>query len=71
MVNNLPKEILELILHKYGGLSPLEMAEISKKEFSWQFIWDDGNGNGKVIPLDLVMPLSERNIISTEENNNA
>lgn len=65
------EEILELILHKYGSLSPLEMAEISKKEFSWQCVWDDGNGNGKMIPLDLVMPLSERNIISTEENNNA
>jgi len=48
------KPIICHVLSEYGTKSPMEMIQLSKLEPSWKQIWDDGNGNGKIIPIELL-----------------
>ena len=49
------REILDSVVKKYGNISSIDMAIISKDERSWKTVWDNGNGENKILPLDLII----------------
>lgn len=46
------EDIIQWVLKEYGDISPIEIAEKSRKEESWIKIWNSGLGKGLEIPLN-------------------
>ena len=62
--------VLDNVLSKYGELSPSFVMNESQKEVAWQTVWNNGNGQNKTIPLELIVPVEERNNESFEDLSN-
>lgn len=63
------KEVLKIVLDKYGAKTPSEMVSISKEENAWIAVWKDGIGKDKVIAIDSIVPPSDREIALKESDN--
>lgn len=55
------QDVLDTIFDKYGEILPSDIIKTSQLEASWISVWDDGQGFGKEIPLEIIMPILERN----------
>lgn len=62
------QDVMDIVLNKYGTISPSDMAELSKNETAWSIIWNDGKGKNGVIPLEYIYPPSDRDVSPIEDS---